>query len=160
MNWHKLNPRQKINSIFRIPLTKIHRTNHRHAEKTHLRERRSPFFGDSLFDGMFGMNDMFDPMKIFDHAFDGFDDGFGFDIPFKFPPMDPLWPFHSSHHKFNKPGRNDKPEWNDNHIPDDGKNHPPTDDNGNRVYLRNFNDVNCVLLRSKFLHVFNLKFHK
>lgn len=152
--------KREKNSIFRIPLTKIHRSNHRHVdEKTNSRKRRSPFFGKSLFDDMFGMNDdIFDPLKIFDHAFD--DDDFGFNIPFKFPPMEPLWPFHFPHRKFHKPGRggvvgnngfngNHIP-WIDNLIPDNDKNHPPSKVNGNRVYLRNFNDVNCILLRSNF----------
>lgn len=136
---------------------------------TNLRQRRSP----SLFDDMFGFNmNMFDPMRIFDniqHAFD--DDSLGFNSPiFKFPPidpmpplMDPLWPFHFPHRKFHQPGGHVGGSIGDigfghyapwhHRIPDQNRipekapnNSPPSDVNGNRVYLKNFRDVNYISL--------------
>lgn len=154
-----------------MPLTKLHRSNRQHEEKLSLRQRRSP----SLFDDMFGFNmNMFDPMRIFDniqHVFD--DDNFGFNSPiFKFPPidpmpplMDPLWPFHFPHRELHPPRGthtgdgimgdigfgNDAP-WH-HRIPNrnpsnnnNNNNNSPSRVNGNRIYLKNFRDVNYISL--------------
>lgn len=90
-------------------------------------------------------------MRIFEHAFD---DIFNFDEPIKFPPIDPFWPFHLPHRNFHEPDANDVPDkngfensgsWNDNLVPDtDADNNPTSQVTNNRVYLRNFNDVNFL----------------
>lgn len=143
--------------IFRIPLTKIHRSNNRQGKKINLRERRSPFRGKSLLDDIFGLDNIFDPRRIFEHKFD---DDFGFDIPIRFPPIDLLWPFHLPHRRhFRRPsangvigndgfGNHESSGSDDNLIPDNDYSRPTSKVAGNRVYLKNNNDV-C---RVSFFH--------
>lgn len=162
--------------FFRIKLIKTDRGSYRNGKETHSRTRRSSDFGNSIFGDDFGFDSIFDPMDDFVPKLS---DGFSFDMPFPFPPLDPLWPLNLPQSKLHFPGVNDifghngfGNPWNNNPIvienmppsnPPTSK--PPVSNNGHQVHLRNFNDVNyvwflCVFLTFKFIKTIKCILHR
>lgn len=129
-----------------------------HIEQINLRKRRSPFLGKLLSNPLFGgrglLDDIFKPAeRIFD---DITNDDFGFDISFEFPLPDPIFPFdliphrrHHNHHAGGLGGNGDNGKRVPNNII-----HTPSSTSSpiseNRVYLRNFYDVNIFFFFSFF----------
>lgn len=155
---------------FRIPLTKLNSSSSRIGEDLHFRRSRSLHFGNTLFGDDFGFGNLFDPLRHFepnnvpDFGIPGFGiPGFhmpGFDMPsFGMPPMEapvqfpPIggsgWPFSLPPIKFHIPvsngidgnGAGSDGQHNQNQIPNQKQ---PISKTGNRVHLKNFNDVNSV----------------